>query len=228
MEPACPACAAHWRSCAPSGWAWAPSWPLALSQPASPRPSRWWLKYVFDRVTGDRSMRAIGIGIVGLLGLGTLREVLGALQNWLTWKTRIDLQFSLTEKTVEKLQQLPVSFHRSTSVGSILTRLDRGIQDSSARSPEFAFTTLPRPRTSRCGDDDVPTRRRAARDRRPRLRAAAGGHRQARPCRCKSSASAPDGSLDAHLRALSTRCWAASSPSRASPWRTAEARFLTR
>jgi ATP-binding cassette subfamily B protein len=101
------------------------------------------LKYVFDRVAGDRSMRAIGLGIAGLLGLGALREILGGLQNWLTWKTRIDLQFSLTEKTVEKLQQLPVSFHRATGVGSILTRLDRGIQGFVGAVTEFAFTTLP-------------------------------------------------------------------------------------
>jgi len=101
------------------------------------------LKYVFDRVAGDRSLRAIGYGIVGLLALGVAREIVGAFQNWLTWKTRIDLQFSLTEKTVGKLQQLPVSFHRATGVGSILTRLDRGIQGFVAAVCEFAFSTLP-------------------------------------------------------------------------------------
>jgi ATP-binding cassette subfamily B protein len=101
------------------------------------------LKYVFDRVAGDRSLRAIGYGIGGLLALGATREVVGAAQNWLTWKTRIDLQFSLTEKTVEKLQQLPLSFHRATGVGSILTRLDRGIQGFVAALCEFAFSTLP-------------------------------------------------------------------------------------
>jgi ATP-binding cassette, subfamily B, bacterial len=101
------------------------------------------LKYVFDRVAGDRSLRAIGYGIVGLLALGVAREIVAAVQNWLTWKTRIDLQFSLTEKTVGKLQQLPVSFHRATGVGSILTRLDRGIQGFVAAVCEFAFSTLP-------------------------------------------------------------------------------------
>jgi ATP-binding cassette subfamily B protein len=101
------------------------------------------MKYVFDRVAGDRAMRPIALGIGGLLALGALREAVGALQNWLTWKTRIDLQFSLTEKTVEKLQQLPVSFHRATGVGSILTRLDRGIQGFVGAVTEFAFTTLP-------------------------------------------------------------------------------------
>ena len=101
------------------------------------------LKYIFDRVVGDRSMRAIAYGIAGLLSLGVTREIVTAVQNWLTWKTRIDLQFSLTEKTVGKLQQLPVSFHRSTGVGSILTRLDRGVQGFVAAVCEFAFSTVP-------------------------------------------------------------------------------------
>jgi ATP-binding cassette subfamily B protein len=101
------------------------------------------LKYIFDRVAGDRSIRAIAYGIGGLLALGVGREVVTAVQNWLTWKTRIDLQFSLTEKTVGKLQQLPISFHRATGVGSILTRLDRGIQGFVAAVCEFAFSTLP-------------------------------------------------------------------------------------
>jgi ATP-binding cassette, subfamily B, bacterial len=101
------------------------------------------LKYVFDRVAGDRSGRAIAIGVVGLLGLGALREVFAALQNSLMWRTRIDVQFSLTERTVGKLQQLPVSYHRASGVGTILTRLDRGIQGFVAGVSEIAFTIVP-------------------------------------------------------------------------------------
>jgi ATP-binding cassette subfamily B protein len=101
------------------------------------------LKYVFDRVAGDRSARAIAIGVMGLLALGALREAFSALQNSLMWRTRIDVQFSLTERTVGKLQQLPVSYHRASGVGTILTRLDRGIQGFVAGVSEIAFTIVP-------------------------------------------------------------------------------------
>jgi ATP-binding cassette subfamily B protein len=101
------------------------------------------LKYVFDRVSGDRATRALALGIALMLVLGLVRELFVGMQNWLTWKTRIELQFSLTSVTVGKLQQLPLSFHRSSGVGSTMTKLDRGIQGFVTAINELAFNVIP-------------------------------------------------------------------------------------
>jgi ATP-binding cassette subfamily B protein len=101
------------------------------------------LKYVFDRVGGNAVGAALAIGIGGMLALGLVRELFVGLQNWLTWKTRIDVQFALTSVTVGKLQQLPLSFHRSSGVGATMTRLDRGVQGFVAAINELAFTIIP-------------------------------------------------------------------------------------
>src|SRR4051812_2500368 len=86
------------------------------------------MKYIFDQVAQQTPLVAVAWGVALMLALGLVREGLGALQNWLTWKTRIEVQFSLTSITVGRLQQLPLAFHRSSGVGGIMTRLDRGVQ----------------------------------------------------------------------------------------------------
>ncbi len=60
------------------------------------------LKYVFDRVGGQSVATVLGVGLAGMLALGLLRELLMALQNWLTWKTRIEVQFGPSASTATR------------------------------------------------------------------------------------------------------------------------------
>ncbi|MFL5311044.1 MAG: ABC transporter ATP-binding protein [Myxococcales bacterium] len=98
------------------------------------------VKYVFDHVTVGSAV-ALGIGV--MLALSIVREAAAALQNWLTWKTRIEVQYALTETTVGRLQQLPMAFHRSAGVGGTMTRLDRGVQGFVTAASEIAFSVVP-------------------------------------------------------------------------------------
>ena len=70
--------------------------------------------------------------------LGLVREAISAWQNWLTWKTRIEVQYALTEVTIDRLQQLPMAFHRNAGVGGTMTRLDRGVQGFVTAASEIA------------------------------------------------------------------------------------------
>src|SRR3954468_12444894 len=98
------------------------------------------MKYVFDNVSVPAAV-ALGIGLMFLLGF--VREAVTAWQNWLTWKTRIEVQFSLPEATVDRLQQLPMAFHRNAGVGGTMTRLDRGVQGFVTAASEIAFNVVP-------------------------------------------------------------------------------------
>src|SRR3954466_16293618 len=98
------------------------------------------MKYVFDHVSLPAAV-ALGIGLMFLLGL--VREAVTAWQNWLSWKTRLRVQFSLTEATVDRLQQLPMAFHRNAGVGGTMTRLDRGVQGFVTAASEIAFNIVP-------------------------------------------------------------------------------------
>ncbi|MFN7131821.1 MAG: ABC transporter ATP-binding protein, partial [Myxococcales bacterium] len=101
------------------------------------------LKYLFDELAGARSPDALVLSIAILIGVGLVREGASALQNYLTWRTRLGVHYSLLEETVSKLHRLPVSFHRAEGVGAIMTRLDRGIQGFVSALTEIAFNVLP-------------------------------------------------------------------------------------
>src|SRR5690606_10437769 len=69
--------------------------------------------------------------------------LLTAASNWLTWRTRLHVHRSILEAAVGRLHTLPISYHREHGTGSLMTRLDRGIQGFLSGLSEIAFNVLP-------------------------------------------------------------------------------------
>lgn len=63
---------------------------------------------------------------LGALALG--RELIVGASGWLMWRTRLRLQHQLLDATVTRLHRLPMEYHRGEGIGSVMTKLDRGIQ----------------------------------------------------------------------------------------------------
>jgi len=99
------------------------------------------LRSIFDALAGKPRVVVSGIAMMLLLLGG--REVLTAVSNWLTWKTRLRVHYSLLDATVSRLHLLPISYHRKEGVGAVMTRLDRGIQGFVGAVTEIAFQVLP-------------------------------------------------------------------------------------
>jgi ATP-binding cassette, subfamily B, bacterial len=100
------------------------------------------MKRVVDGL-GRLAAQPLWSGVAALAGIYVLRELGQALSNWLTWRTRLKIHYSLTEETVTALHGLPVAFHRQESVGAVMTRLDRNIQGIVNALNEIAFNALP-------------------------------------------------------------------------------------
>lgn len=101
------------------------------------------LEWIVDELSGPRRGAALVRLVLLLVGLGLAHEVLGAIANHQTWRTRLKLDFNLLEAAVGRLHQLPISFHQQAGVGATMTRLDRGIQGLVAAFSEVAFTVVP-------------------------------------------------------------------------------------
>ena len=101
------------------------------------------LKGLFDGLTGDAGYRTLAVSLVILAILAVSREALDGLANWLTWRTRIGLQYALLEATVGKLHTMPLRIQRSEGVGAIMTRLDRSIQGFTSAVSLILFNVLP-------------------------------------------------------------------------------------
>jgi ATP-binding cassette subfamily B protein len=101
------------------------------------------LRHIFDALGRGAGARPVVTGIAALVGLGLLREAFQGLSNWLTWRTRIGVQYRLTDATVSRLHQLPLTFHRAEGVGATMTRLDRSIQGLVGALAELAFNVVP-------------------------------------------------------------------------------------
>ncbi|ABC80842.1 ABC transporter ATP-binding protein [Anaeromyxobacter dehalogenans] len=101
------------------------------------------LKRIFDSLALGQGGRPLAEGVISLVVLGLLREAFTATSNWLTWRTRIGIQYRLTEATVGRLHRLPLTFHRAEGVGALMTRLDRSIQGLVGALSDIAFNVVP-------------------------------------------------------------------------------------
>ncbi|OJH42379.1 ABC transporter ATP-binding protein [Cystobacter ferrugineus] len=101
------------------------------------------LKRVFDQLGAGGTPGAVLAAVGALVAIGLAREVLGALSNTLTWRTRISVHFALNEATVSRLHRLPLSFHREEGVGATMTKLDRGMQGFVGAITDLTFNVLP-------------------------------------------------------------------------------------
>lgn len=101
------------------------------------------LKYLFDGLGTPRAMHVVLWGVGLLLGLGLFKEASSTFSNWLTWRTRRNLQYHLLDLTGERIHRLPHDIHRQEGVGAIMTRLDRSIQGLIGAITEISFNVLP-------------------------------------------------------------------------------------
>jgi ATP-binding cassette subfamily B protein len=101
------------------------------------------MKRIFDALGRGQGGRPLVEGVVALVILGLMREAFTTLSNWLTWRTRLGIQYGLTEATVGRLHRLPLSFHRAEGVGAVMTRLDRSIQGLVGALSDIAFNVVP-------------------------------------------------------------------------------------
>jgi ATP-binding cassette, subfamily B, bacterial len=100
------------------------------------------MKGVFDGLV-DGGVAGSWTWVAALAGLALAREALGSVGNWLSWRTRLRVQYGLLEATVGRLYRLPQHVHRTEGVGAVLTRLDRGIQGFVGAITEIAYGVLP-------------------------------------------------------------------------------------
>ena len=98
---------------------------------------------IVDDLLAHHGARTIVVGILVLAALHGLREGLGAVGNWLTWRIRLRVQQELLDAAVGRLHELSVAYHRRHPVGRLLTKLDRGIQGFVGAFSEVAFNLIP-------------------------------------------------------------------------------------
>ena len=101
------------------------------------------LKFIFDSLGAEEQVRPLVQGLAMLAALSLGREAARGLSDWLTWRTRIGLQYALLEATIGKLHHMPLRLQRSEGVGAIMTRLDRSIQGFVGAVTQLLFNILP-------------------------------------------------------------------------------------
>jgi len=101
------------------------------------------MKQIFDQLGEGGTLTAVYWGVGGLIGLAIFDRLASGVSNWLTWKARIGIKYSLLEASVDKLHRLSRSYHTEEGVGAVLTRLERGIEGVVTAISDIAFKILP-------------------------------------------------------------------------------------
>jgi ATP-binding cassette subfamily B protein len=101
------------------------------------------LKRLVDALTIRSGIGTVALSLGCLAALHIGRDLLAAVANWLTWRTRLRVQHGLLEATVARLHDLSIAYHRRQSVGVLTSKLERGVQGFMNAFAEVAFTLIP-------------------------------------------------------------------------------------
>jgi ATP-binding cassette, subfamily B, bacterial len=101
------------------------------------------MKRLFDDLLMSKSLREPMLPFLALIGVLIFVELFNAVREWLVWRVRLGVDFSLMQATADRLHSLPLSFHREQSVGATMTRLERGIAGCMTAFSEVVTRLLP-------------------------------------------------------------------------------------
>jgi ATP-binding cassette subfamily B protein len=101
------------------------------------------LKYIFDSLAGQPEWRVLALIVGALLAVEVARTLAEGWLSVATWDLRLAVDYSLRERLLGKLNELPMSYHQAESVGGIMTRLNQGITGFLAAFSEIAFNLVP-------------------------------------------------------------------------------------
>jgi ATP-binding cassette subfamily B protein len=103
----------------------------------------WLLKRLFDGFAASKQPSALLPSFLAMAGLLAARELTAATFERCFWRTRLSVNFELLHVTVERLHQLPLTFHRNRSVGATMTEIERGIAGAMTAFTELFVQLLP-------------------------------------------------------------------------------------
>jgi ATP-binding cassette subfamily B protein len=100
------------------------------------------LKALFDRFVAKQAAAA-AVPFAFFIGILALRELLACVQERVFWRARLGISFGLLEAMTERLHLLPLQYHRGTSVGATMTKIERGMAGVTAAFSDFAVQLFP-------------------------------------------------------------------------------------
>jgi ATP-binding cassette, subfamily B, bacterial len=101
------------------------------------------MKQLFDDFMSSKTFARPMPPFLMLIGVLLTVELIGALREWLVWKVRLGVDFSLMHVTVDRLHSLPLEYHRDHGVGATMTRMERGIGGCMSAFSEVVTRLLP-------------------------------------------------------------------------------------
>ncbi len=100
------------------------------------------LKALFDRFVAKQAGAATAPFALFVAILAT-RELLACVQDRVFWRARLGISFGLLEAMIERLHVLPLEYHRGTSVGATMTKIERGMAGVTTAFSDFAVQLFP-------------------------------------------------------------------------------------
>jgi ATP-binding cassette subfamily B protein len=100
------------------------------------------LKALFVRFVAKQAAAATAPFALFVAILAT-RELLACVQDRVFWRARLGISFGLLAAMIDRLHVLPLEYHRGTSVGATMTKIERGMAGVTAAFSDFAVQLFP-------------------------------------------------------------------------------------
>ena len=101
------------------------------------------LEALFNRFIARAGLADAAAPFALFLAILVGRELLALVQDRLFWRARLGISFSLLSAMIDQLHRLPLSYHRETSVGATMTKIERGMSGVTAAFGDFVQQLFP-------------------------------------------------------------------------------------
>jgi len=101
------------------------------------------LKAVFDCISLMHGIAGVGRPFAVFIAIVLARETLGLFQDRVFWRARLGISFGLLQAMIDRLHLLPLEYHRQSSVGGTMSKIERGMAGVMSAFSDFALQLFP-------------------------------------------------------------------------------------